>query len=369
MKFQANVPFKLTKMFYEKLGEQPKDKSVLVIRDLFTAMHASIDNTVTFVTDDKEAYELFNKNVVSNDEFGNNDTAIFVDTEINKKAWNDFIKELSNMPKFDVAIMNPPYDRNLHLKILEAVIPIANKVVNISPVLWMKRRGSAEIKRFGDTVGKHIISLEEICDGNNIFETCSYFKLGIYVLDNNIHDFDYENYWKTGYDDMELCILDKLTKCDTLNNKPKATDVRYGTNVLISGIAGGRGDKPILKYQGIVIDGKTHDTNEDFIDAYNAEPKHKAWQKTSYVTYAVSFDTFNEAKNFYNSYNTKFMSWVCNKTCQQQHIKLIYLPYMQDYTQPWDDKRFCEYFNITGYISDTEAEPGSEWEIILNTMK
>lgn len=31
--------------------------------------------------------------------------------------------------------------------------------------------------------------------------------------------------------------------------------------------------------------------------------------------------------------------------------------------------RFCAYFNIIGYISDTEAAPNSEWEIILNTMK
>ena len=45
------------------------------------------------------------------------------------------------------------------------------------------------------------------------------------------------------------------------------------------------------------------------------------------------------------------------------------IPYMQDYTQPWDDKRFCEFFGITGYIDDDNAEPGSEWEIILNTMK
>ena len=34
-----------------------------------------------------------------------------------------------------------------------------------------------------------------------------------------------------------------------------------------------------------------------------------------------------------------------------------------------DDKRFCEYFNITGYIDDDHAEPNSEWETILNTMK
>ena len=47
----------------------------------------------------------------------------------------------------------------------------------------------------------------------------------------------------------------------------------------------------------------------------------------------------------------------------------VLTPYMQDYTQPWTDKRFCEYFGITGYIDDDNAEPNSEWEIILNTMK
>src|SRR5574344_2085860 len=121
MKFQANIPFKLTKLFYEKLGEQPVNKRVLVIRDLFTAMHASIDNAVTFVTDDEEAYELFNKNVVSKDEFGNDDTAIFVDTEINKNAWKDVIKELSNTPKLDVPITTLGHD-NIHLKLLEKII-------------------------------------------------------------------------------------------------------------------------------------------------------------------------------------------------------------------------------------------------------
>ena len=48
-------------------------------------------------------------------------------------------------------------------------------------------------------------------------------------------------------------------------------------------------------------------------------------------------------------------------------IKLA--PYMDDYTKPWDDKRFCEYFGITGYIDDDNAEHGSEWETILNSMK
>ena len=42
---------------------------------------------------------------------------------------------------------------------------------------------------------------------------------------------------------------------------------------------------------------------------------------------------------------------------------------MGDYSKPWTDKRFCEYFGITGYISDTEAEPNSELETILNSIK
>ena len=38
---------------------------------------------------------------------------------------------------------------------------------------------------------------------------------------------------------------------------------------------------------------------------------------------------------------------------------------MKDYTKPWTNKEFCDYFNITGYISDTMATPNSEWEEIL----
>lgn len=49
--------------------------------------------------------------------------------------------------------------------------------------------------------------------------------------------------------------------------------------------------------------------------------------------------------------------------------ELSALPWLNDYSEPWTDKRLCEFFNITGYISDTEAEPGSEWETILNSVK
>ena len=59
--------------------------------------------------------------------------------------------------KFDCIIMNPPYKRNLHLKILaEAIKRLKDddsKVVNLSPVRWLqdplaKYKKNCDLKRF-----------------------------------------------------------------------------------------------------------------------------------------------------------------------------------------------------------------------------
>ena len=344
MKFQANVPFKLTKLFYEKLGEQPKDKRVLVIRDLFTAMHVSIDNAVTFITDDKEAYELFSKNVVSNDEFGNNDTTLYVDTEINKNAWKDFIKEIASMPKFDVAIMNPPYDGNLHLKILEAVIPIADEVVNISPIGYaldwtvfynLKNTPNFKLKQY---VMQHIASCELLtaASANNLFNIGSFERLAITTYDCNEHDIG-----------MKLYLTDKR-KCKSVFEK------------VILSIANGTYDNLAAHIQISTIHG--HPCCKDEFDVVT--PQYKLVEHLRPKTMSES-----DFINWHNSCNTKFMKYCNLLTRQGQHLNPSLLPYMQDYTQPWTDKRFCEYFNITGYIDDEHAVPNSEWEIILNTMK
>ena len=70
------------------------------------------------------------------------------------------------MSKFDVAIMNPPYDGNLHLEILEKAIPIADKTINISPIGYaldwplfynLKSTPNFKLKQY---ILKHISSFE-----------------------------------------------------------------------------------------------------------------------------------------------------------------------------------------------------------------
>lgn len=112
IKYQAKVPFKLTKLFIDTLGEKPVGKNVIVIRDVFTAMYLAIDNSVTFVTDDIEAKRVFERNVLANGEFGNDDNVSYIDiADIDMKtAWLTGIEKVTKNMNFDIIIGNPPYN-------------------------------------------------------------------------------------------------------------------------------------------------------------------------------------------------------------------------------------------------------------------
>ena len=248
------------------------------------------------------------------------------------------------MPKFDVAITNPPYDGTLHLEILEKVIPIADKTINISPIGYaldwpifynLKSTPKFKIKQY---VLKHISSCE-ILDAkyvNKVFNIQSFEKLAITTYDGKEYDIG-----------MKLYLTDK--------RKSKSVFEK-----VILSIASGTYDNLAAHIQISTIHG--HPGCKDEFDVVT--PQYELVEHLRPKNMPES-----DFINWHRSCNTKFMKYCNLLTRQGQHLSPGFLPYMQDYTQLWDDKRFCEYFGITGYISDTEAEPGSEWEIILNTMK
>ena len=75
---------------------------------------------------------------------------------------------------FDLCIMNPPYSGSLHLRILERVIPIADEVVNISPIRWLQdptafmKKRKTDMKKYEDSILKHLVALEPV-DFNSVF--------------------------------------------------------------------------------------------------------------------------------------------------------------------------------------------------------
>ena len=259
------------------------------------------------------------------------------------------------MPKFDIAIMNPPYNRTLHLKILENVIPIANKVVNISPATWFAKHNrwkQAFIKYNTTVVGKPCnITYIEHREANDIFGLGNPIeRLAILLYDNNNTvkiDLLKEEFTNIEFDIFNKVLSPRTEKMVWRNGinivEPKNTTLQY--------------TQPVSMWRG----GK---------NCYDAALGMSKNHQKGKIQYQAQFATQQELDNFRSSMKTKFMNWYYYNIVVPGDYKIInYMFVMKDYTQPWDDKRFCDYFDITGYIDDEHAEPDSEWEIIINTMK
>ena len=260
------------------------------------------------------------------------------------------------MPKFDIAIMNPPYNKSLHLKIIDVVIPVADKVINISPVRWLQDQVAKYKPKKNNLQEKYkniLSALESLTiipasESNNLFNI-AWCDLGIYVIDKNC---------KNPYQIIEhpgVKIIDKIQ----FNKTCSLRDVMSSEKGIYF--------CPIARL--MLASNCAHGYTILFTD--NGTYAKSGWTKAAGDRYHfINLNSENEVDNFKKYVTTKSVRFICKLVAlsgASGQTKLI--PYMSDYTQLWDDKRFCEYFGITGYIDDDNAEPGSEWEIILNTMK
>jgi hypothetical protein len=270
--------------------------------------------------------------------------------------------------KFDLIIMNPPYQGNLHLKILaEAIKHLKDKnsvCVNLSPVRWLQDPFAlykrSQLKTYESTICKKIDSLDAINNEliSKLFNIAIYSDLGIYVCKSNNTNFNYKKYWKDNKNKTEISVIEKCClsfKTKNLENE-LCSESMNGICVPIAQIAGGRGTLPIFKNFPLIVDNMIND--ENWIDVWNRDPKHKAFQKKEDSTiYHIKFNSIREAENFYKSYKTKFLQYVCNITVQQQHIQVKFLPFLGDEINPrtglrgyegeWTDEDLYTFFNIT----------------------
>jgi hypothetical protein len=267
-------------------------------------------------------------------------------------------REMANK-KIDVVIMNPPYCRNLHLKILEKVIPVAEKVVNLSPCSWAaKHNVNFPNSKYRNIFNNKIESFTVIQhrEINDIFGTCNAISTGGIIVFSENGKFDIVKYGFAS--NAEYTLYKKINFC--------ANEECIKMSAALNGKLGGTAEMfrtmkpkyytPIYQWRG----------GENCYDACVITDKKKIEKGRSYF----KFDSAQEVDNFEKSLKTKFMDWFYFNFIEAGDYKILhYLFRMKDYTQPWDDKRFCEYFGITGYIDDDNAEPNSEWEIILNAMK
>ena len=258
---------------------------------------------------------------------------------------------------FDKIIMNPPYDRSLHLKILRQVMNKADEVVNLSPIRWLQdplaemKGNRADYGRFADIRSK-ITSLE-VVDGKEaekMFGIDLPFNLGIYYLTG-----EEKEPFKLVNNSLLIKMIDKIQQTDNLNKHIVIDDMK-GICCLVSLFTGGNNGRTekYKKYGSFNYFNKEKCYFNDGVNVYTGETyleqKTKiAWGnvKAKAENTNVKFNTAEERENFYNSWNTKTLLWLFRSMVVNVNVHPEFLPYLPDYTHPWTDEMLYEYFGLT----------------------
>jgi hypothetical protein len=255
------------------------------------------------------------------------------------------------MPKFDVAIMNPPYKNKLHLKILEKIIPVADKVVNISPSTWMAKHNiNAPRGKYRKIFENKIDDFEFIPhrEMNDLFALGNAIEDGAITVFANNGKFDVVNY---GFEnEIEKSIYNKIKvydneNCLTMSAAKHKSGIYGGTEQMFKNLKP-KFYVPLYAWHG----------GENCYDACVIQDKKRIENCYSYF----NFKTQNEKTNFEESLKTEFMDWYYfNYIIPGDYKQQNYFFRMKDYTQPWTNERFCEFFGITN----------EEWQYMLSHMK
>lgn len=253
---------------------------------------------------------------------------------------NKILKEFKETDmKFNVVCQNPPYDRNLHLKILEAIIPYAEKVVNISPVRWLQDPFApystrSDYCKFENSISKKIESLNVISakDASKLFDAAFTMNLGIYVCS------DKGGYAYQHNDPLVTKIVEKTMESSwasfsqkkfydegCIQKKPYAMNITaYGGNNLVVNTTYESQVATELMCEKSVRTGGDGSASSHF-----------------------EFNSEEERRNFYNVYIHPFMRWHTSLWKIDVHVKSYKVPYFNDYTHPWKLKDFFAWFDLT----------------------
>ena len=243
---------------------------------------------------------------------------------------------------FDHIIMNPPYDKNLHLKILSEAMKHSDDIVNLSPIRWLQDplaeyKKNSDWKTYKDTREK-IENIEAVPkdDVFRFFNITNSEDLGIYHITKNGggQKFDTKLLCKKCYEKIKdsLCTIDH--------------NMKDGWRIRISSISNSNHRTGGLNNLGKLL--IFEDGMKDGKPWYDFYQKNK-WSKTTpEITDSIRFNSKEEAENFIDSVeNTKFGRWYEGHIITDMNICNMNILWLGDYTHLWTDEMLYEYFGLT----------------------
>lgn len=258
--------------------------------------------------------------------------------------------------KFDVVVMNPPFCNGLHLKILQGIIPAVDfehggQIECIHPAAWMQFPTRGRPGFMNDLIDD--FDMIERKDANEMFDidggdlvVTSLKKGGLSFSSNAVSDkffccFKFNSRFADSWKIVKSIYEKVVAKCPVgtyqskLTKNPKTNFTlrqNYGMAFSDHNSNGGcNGFRCVRQFFNSCL-ATTENPHVRFLNFATEQERYNAWQ----------------------SYLTKFARFCI---AMDESTKLV--PYMDNYQQPWDDKRFYEYFELT----DEEI-----W-VIENTIK
>ena len=279
--------------------------------------------------------------------------------------------------KFDCIIMNPPYVRNLHLKILaEAIKHLKDDksvCVNLSPVRWLqdplaKHKKNCDLKRFEESVAKHIESIDFIdrFKMTEMFQNCN-CDSGVYVCSSSETSFDFSHFHQSEllvrFADLDFTKMDAVLENDQLDGI-RVRCGRYGlandggtTRANANSIKLGKFEYVHFALSRIYKDGYSIDNGKFWSEDRMPGAGNKAKPIGTPIPSSVRFATIEEARNFVKYTKTNFIRTLKFSAVDVEADADFIVPWLgnainprtglKGYTGEWTDDDLALYFNIT----------------------
>lgn len=241
---------------------------------------------------------------------------------------------------FDIAIINPPYYRNLHLQVLSKMIEKVDfekgaEVVCLHPdfydekMVWNKNKYFNKLR---PRLEPYISKVEEV---NPLYFNIVLCRSLVFTYMNKKGGFDYDSRRNVNID-----IYNKTIKRVIDGTTPKFKDY-YDESKQYKIVMPALHGSPNTW---------CHITSFRYDRAIKVE---ECKTNKNFAKRIFSFDTEEERHNFHYSLFTPFFMycvWMTKNSYTQSCIP--WLPYMIDYTKPWTHQRFCDHFKISKKESD-----------------